>query len=301
MKKLVLLFIIIYITYCSFGQIEHTIPIESKNNRTYISVRIGELVITDVLLDTGFSFDGLMLFDPSYMDSLDISNASRVQIGGAGSGDDAGALLIDSTTFSLGKTAINNQPVIILSQSPGFMANGLIGYSIFGHFITEFDYDMNLMVLHDTGWISLTDEWSRVPIYFKNNNIPWLNASVSISDEKPVQLSMYIDFAAGDELVMLEKPDMKFTLPSETEDFFLGRGLSGDIYGKKGRVSRVIIGEYELKDLEASFAPAEVRSRQDNADAILGNRFLKRFNIIFDYNRRELFLKPNSRFSDIVN
>ena len=92
------------------------------------------------------------------------------------------------------------------------------------------------------------------------------------------------------------KPGMKFRIPAKTEEMVLGRGLSGDIYGKKGTVSKLIIGPYELLDVEASIAPAAVRSRQDDADAVLGIGALRRFNLIFDYANKRLFLKPNRRF-----
>jgi len=41
---------------------------------------------------------------------------------------------------------------------------------------------------------------------------------VVIKEEKPVSLSMYIDYAAGDAIVLLEKQDMKFSLPDETRE-----------------------------------------------------------------------------------
>jgi hypothetical protein len=141
-------------------------------------------------------------------------------------------------------------------------------------------------------------DWAPVSLYFKDNQIPWLDAAVSIDQEDPVSLSMYIDFAAGDEIVLLEKPDMKFTLPAETEQILIGKGLSGDIYGKTGTISRLILGPYELEGIKSSFTDAEVRSRQDNADGILGNTSLRRFNLIFDYFDRKLYLQPNTHFSD---
>jgi len=78
----------------------------------------------------------------------------------------------------------------------------------------------------------------------------------------------------------------------------IGRGLSGDIYGKTGNISKLIIGPYELNNVIASFAPAEVRSKQENADAILGNRSLRRFNLIFDYSNKKLYLRSNTHFND---
>jgi len=155
--------------------------------------------------------------------------------------------------------------------------------------------------MYDTTGADIDGDWKVIPLYFKNNSIPWIDASVVIDDKKPVLLSMYIDYAAGDAIVLLEKPRMKFSLPDDTKNILIGRGLSGDIYGKSGKISKLIIGPFELSNIEASFAPAEVRSKQDNADAILGNESLWRFNLIFDYKNKRLYLKPNSHFNNPYN
>jgi hypothetical protein len=240
-----------------------------------------------------------MIFNPSYRDSLDLSYAFEVQIGGAGSGDAAKAIMIDSSSFSLGNTTMVNQPVIILQGNTGLGSNGIIGYSIFGHFLTEFDYDNNIMTLYNSDSIQIDNSWTTIPIYFKNNDIPWLDGCIIIEKEEPVPVSMYIDFAAGDEILLLEKPEMKFSLPGETEEVYIGKGLSGDIYGKTGVISKLIIGPFELNNIKASFADAKIRSKQDNADAILGNGSLRRFNIIFDYLNKKIYLKANSHFNDV--
>ena len=275
------------------------VPFEATNNRTYVTVKIGNLTIPYILLDTGFGSDGLMLFKEAYRDSLELDHAMAAQIGGAGSGEDARALVFDSVSFSLGNAVFLNQRMIILRGNSGFFANGLLGYSIFGHYVTAFDYDRNTMTLYAPDQFEINEpDWSVIPLYFKDNQIPWVDAAASIDQEDPVSLSMYIDFAAGDEIVLLEKPDMKFTLPAETEQVLIGKGLSGDIYGKTGTISKLILGPYELARIKGSFTDADVRSRQDNADGILGNKSLRRFNLIFDYFNRKLYLQPNSHFSD---
>jgi hypothetical protein len=284
----------------SFGQNKNSIPVDVKYNRTYVTVQIGKYVIPNILLDTGFSFDGLMLFNSSYRDSLDITRAVEVRVGGAGSGEAPKALMIDSLIFSIGNVKMVNQPVIIMQGNIDMGSNGIIGYSIFGHYLTEFDYDKNTMTLNNSDDIQTDSTWTAIPMYFKNNNIPWVDASVKIESEEPVQLSMYIDFAAGDEIVLLDKPGMKFTIPKETKEVYIGRGLSGDIYGKSGIISKLIIGPYELNNLKASFTDAKIRSKQDNADAIIGNASLRKFNLIFDYSNKKLYLKPNLNFKDAL-
>jgi hypothetical protein len=303
-KNLMMLSLLLTILIsCADHQQNFVIPLKVERDRTHVTVKIGEVEIPDILIDTGFAFDGLMIYNPIYRDSLDLSNSLEIRIGGAGSGEASKASMIDSADFSLGDIMIENQRILVLQSDTykGFPSNGIIGYSIFGHYVTAFDYDNNTMTLYETDSINIDSNWAAIPLYFKNNNIPWIDAYVVIKDESSLFLNMYIDFAAGDAIVLLEKPDMKFSLPDETVDVHIGRGLSGDIYGKTGNISKLIIGPYELLNVKASFAPAKVRSKQDDADAILGNRSLKRFNLIFDYPNKMLYLKPNSHFNDPIN
>jgi len=76
----------------------------------------------------------------------------------------------------------------------------------------------------------------------------------------------------------------------------LGRGLSGDIYGKEGIISKLKIGSFELSEVIAKIAPAQVRSKQVGADAVIGNDALRSFNLIFDYSNKLLYIKPNKYF-----
>jgi hypothetical protein len=302
MKNLITIFlIIITFTFSVVCQEKIVIPIKVERNKTLITIKIGNVVIPDIILDTGYWYDGIMIYHPNYKDSLDLANAIETQMGGAGSGNASKALMIDSTMCGLGNLMLNNQRIILLQNDTfkGFPSNGIIGYSIFGHYVTEFDYDKNTMTLYDTNQIIIDSSWTDVPLYFKDNNIPWLDASVVIEKENPVTLSMYIDFAAGDPVLLLEKPEMKVSLPKQTESVYIGRGLSGDIYGKKGYISKLIIGKYELNNVTAFIAPAKVRSKQVGADAILGNGSLMRFNLIFDYNHKKLYLKPNTHFREL--
>jgi hypothetical protein len=281
----------------------YIIPIHTERNVTYISVNIADVEIPRIIIDTGMPFDGIMIYNPAYRDTFDMSEAFRVEIGGAGDEEDSYAFMIDSVKFTVAGLEMTNQSFIMLQNDrfKGFPSNGIIGNSIFGHFMTEIDYDRNRMILYDSHDIKVDSSWTEIPLYFKENNIPWIDAYASIEDEMPVKFSMYIDYASGDAVEILEKPNMKFSLPEVTHEAYLGTGLSGDIFGKKGRIAKLIIGPYELKNVTAVFPPAKTRSKQKNADAILGNNLLRRFNLIFDYANKKLYIKPNSFFDEPFN
>ena len=287
-------------TSCTNSQETNVIPIKSERNITLVTVKVGDTEVPKILLDTGLPFEGVMIYNPDYRDSIDLTGAIRVQIGGAGDGEDSYALMLDSAEFMLGNVIMKNQKILVLQNDiyKGFPSNGIIGYSVFGHYAAEIDYDENIMTLHDAVNLKVDSSWTEIPLYFKKNNIPWMDAYIVVENEEPIMLHMYIDFASRDAAELLEKPDMKFTLPEVTENVHLGRGLSGDIYGKKGRNAKLIIGPYELKDVTAVFPPAKTRSKQENADGILGNNSLRRFNLIFDYANKKMYIKPNTHFNE---
>jgi len=281
------------------GQKRHGIPLRLERNKSLIDVTIGSTAIPRIVLDTGFAFDGLLIYNPAYLDSIDLSGAVEMRIRGAGGGEGTTALVIDSVDYSVGDLQMLNQRIIVLREDTykGFPSNGIIGYSVFGHYVCEFNYDAATMILHEES-APIDDSWTAIPLYFKDNNIPWLDVAVVIDDDPPVSLASYIDFAAGDAIVLLEKPDMKFPLPNDTVDYYIGKGLSGDIYGKRGTISKLIIGPYELEHVTAAIADAGLRSKQKNADAVLSHASLQRFNLIFDYANKMLYVKPNARFSE---
>lgn len=90
---------------------------------------------------------------------------------------------------------------------------------------------------------------------------------------------------------------MKFTLPEASGKKLLGTGLSGDVYGSTGKIAKLIIGPYQLNDVKVAIAPAQQRSKQQDADAVIGSGALNRFNLIFDYRNSCLYLRPNNAFN----
>ncbi|MFC1784115.1 hypothetical protein ACFL0J_00630 [Candidatus Neomarinimicrobiota bacterium] len=299
--KVFILYLFVIVLFGStyvLGQRPSSIPIETQRNKTVIPVKVGNSRILKILLDTGMSFDGLLLYNKDLLDSIKLNNPIEVRVAGAGSGKPSTALMDTSANFSISDYEFYNQKLLILTSDiyKGFPTDGVLGYSIFGHYAVEIDYDKNIMILHDYDILNIDESWESIPIYFKNNTIPWIDVSVAIEKEDPVTISTYVDFAAGETIELLEKENMKVTLPAKLEEAHLGRGLSGDIYGKIGIISKLIIGPYELNRIKAAFVSSVARSKQSNADGIIGNGSLKYFNLIFDYKNKKLFLKPNAHY-----
>jgi hypothetical protein len=76
------------------------------------------------------------------------------------------ALVLDAADFSLGGSTMTKQRIIVLDSDiyKGFPANGIVGYSNFGHYITELDYDNHTMTLYHEK-VKPDDSWAVIPLY----------------------------------------------------------------------------------------------------------------------------------------
>lgn len=275
------------------------IPFRLINSKTILPVKVGDSRELRIILDSGMGWDGLLIMNPGLRDSIKLINPQEANLGGAGSGNSQPALVSNSMNFIINKTEFQNQRIVVLSSDhyKGFKNDGVIGYSLFGHYLMEIDYDNLTISLYPPGQKTIDNSWTEIPVTFNERNIPCIDLQVSIEGETAVALNCYIDYASSESIELLIKPGQKYSLPDSTEEYYLGRGLSGDIYGRRGKISKVVLGPYEIKNLSAAFAPAEVRSKQKGADAVVANNLLRRFNLIFDYSNKKFFIKPNTHFN----
>ncbi len=282
------------------GAIVAEVPIAVERNKTIVPVTAGGARLR-LILDSGHPLDGILIFRSGGVDTSGFGPPATATVAGAGPGTGSSGLVFERASFSVGGIAFKDRRAIVLTGDPfkGFPTDGVIGHSLLGHYAVELDYDRNMMTLHDSDRFTVGPGWESLPIYFKNNRIPWIDISIATGDEPLVKLATYIDYASSHALELLDRPVNRFRVPVATTENFLGRGLSGDIYGRQGRIARLRIGSHELSNVLVAIAPAAVRSSQDtSADAIVANNLLRRFNVIFDYAHAKLHIRPNTHFHE---
>ena len=275
------------------------IPFTVNRARVMVPVQIGDLPVLHLTLDTGMPFDGVYLFHREVRDRLPDVEFMEVRVPGAGAGEPSHAVMAESMTFTSGGVEFTGQMVVV-STSPStqsFPSDGVIGMSIVGAYVVEIDYDNQVMNLYDPVGYRPPADWERLELTVQNN-IPFLDAVVSVTGDDEVPIRVYIDLAASDALELLVSDDAPFAVPDSLEQVYLGTGLSGDIHGGVGRVARLTLGSHDLTNVVALFPPAAVRSKQEGADGILGNDVLRRFQVVFDYFHGALYLRPNRSFKE---
>jgi hypothetical protein len=257
------------------------VPFELEAHRVFVNVIIGDSEPLRLFLDTGLTYPGIFLFHRERIEELDLPERIDVLVPGAGDEEPSRAVMADSVDLRLGDTVLPLQMVVIsLSErTQSFPSEGIIGGTLFKDFSVEVDYASMRLRLHKPDAFSPDSSWTVLPIELRRG-IPWLETSVSVAGEDGQPLRTYIDLADEFPLSLLTGSDRCFSVPADGEAVYLGTGLSGDIHGTIGQVTRLQIGPFTLKQVRTAFAPAKTRSKQS------GGRLL---------------LKPNDRFGDPFN
>ncbi len=257
------------------------------------------------VLDSGVSKP--ILFNLSDQDSIQINNVSEVTIRGLGDGEPMKALSSKGNTFKLGKAKNNNQDLYVVldkeinfSTSLGIPVHGILGYDLFRDFIVEVNYNSQNIKLHnrDTYRPGRKGKSQTLRMSIERRKA-YVEGTVLMSGAEDIPVKLLVDTGSSDALWLFREPEKGLEIPEKNYEDYLGRGLSGDIFGKRTKVSGIKIGDFELKDAKAAFPYREsfgyIKNLGDRNGSV-GGEILKRFNIIFDYARGEITFKKNGNF-----
>ena len=312
-KKCVLLFTILLSAFAVFSQGKFTLQgVDSDkiyfkliNNLIVIPVEVNGVELS-FLLDTGVSKPILFNFS-GVTDELLVNEAQTISLRGLGDGDSVEAIRSTGNTFKIGKAVNFNQALFAIFDSNmdfaprlGLPVHGIIGYDILKEFVVEINYSRNFIRLYkpeaykyENCKTCVTKDLSFI------NSKPYIETKVSFDGEKNIPVKLLIDSGGSDALWLFEDEKKDIHTPEKYFDDFLGKGLSGSVYGKRSRVASYSIGKFKLKNVKAAFpdstSVSHARQIKDRCGSVSGE-ILKRFNLILDYPSSKITLKKNKNF-----
>lgn len=309
-KLFTLLFFLCFLA--GFSQNQFNLP-----ERDYDKIRfrlIGNLIILPVqlngielsfLLDSGVSKP--ILFNITNTDSLQIRKVETIHLRGLGGGEPIEALRSRNNFFKIGNAINVNQDIFVVFNNAinftprlGVPVHGIIGYDIFKNFIVEINYSAKYIKLHkpETYKYKKCKKCETLPLSFYNNK-PFIEGEVQINSNK-IPVKLLIDTGSSDALWLFEDDSLGLK-PINDKYFndFLGKGLSGNVHGKRSKVSAFRLKSFVLKDVNSAYPDSVAISfarRYKDRNGSISGELLKRFNVIIDYTNAKITLKKNSKF-----
>ncbi|MCC1483979.1 aspartyl protease family protein [Winogradskyella immobilis] len=312
--RYITLFIAVFFSANTFGQGAFNLSKEKSskikfklvNNIIVIPVELNGAELSFVL-DTGVSKP--ILFNLVNSDSLQIKNTETVYLRGLGGGGSIRGLRSRRNILKIGEAICVNQDVSVVFDASinftprlGIPVHGIIGYDVFKDFVVEINYSSKYIRLYkpETFKYKTSSKWETIPISLYNRK-PYLNAEVEIESEiKHVKL--LIDSGGSDALWLFEDENLGIMPPGELYfDDFLGKGLSGSVYGKRSKANRFKLNSFNIDNVNVAFPDSlslsTARNYKDRNGSISGY-LLKRFNIYMDYAGKKMQLKKNTNFKE---
>jgi hypothetical protein len=276
------------------------------NNLIVIPVSVNGVSLS-FLLDTGVSKSILFNFF-NLKEELSIHETELLLLQGLGDDKPIEALKSSNNTVIIGEAINLNQDLyaiidasINFTPSLGIPIHGIIGYDVFKDFVVEINYSRNFIKLHNPLYYDskLSRKWRTSNLTFYNNK-PIIKASVT-NRNQVVPVNLLIDTGGSDALWIFEDSSESLKIPTYTFDDFLGKGLSGNIYGKRSVFESFRLKDFQLNMVNVSFPDSssiqKTKINKLRNGSLLGN-VLHRFNWVFNYKSQWVAFKKNKFFNN---
>jgi predicted aspartyl protease len=204
-----------------------------------------------------------------------------------------------SNRFSFAEIEVENVPISFIDYGGSLKADGVVGYNCFMGKMVKIDYTEKQMVIFDA--------LPEMDSGYQKLDLLWRGAGTFVEITLPLEGREYQTLALFD-------TGSKWSLSLCMSDPFVRRNfeqLSGEgtrwgrmasgtrVKNKVVTLEELRLGDTSMKQVQADL---EYANREGGlAFNILGNDFLRRFDAVIDYQKSEIYLKPNGLVAEPYN
>jgi hypothetical protein len=273
------------------------------DGRIIVPLRVNDSPPLDTVLDTGFPQKVLMLFHKETGDELGLTYVRTVNAArGAGSGENKPTRLTAGERLALPGLDLGKLTTAVVDESRAVspMHNaGIIGGAVFIPYVVEVDFERSLITLYDPKSFAPEAGWEEVLLVFERN-IPVIETTLRLGDGAEVPVRLIVDTGGKPQLALVANVGRKIAPAARVVRFLSGTGFRGDVIADHGRLAELRFGSHRLSNVVTAFWNEDVAPAlgETKTDGPLGLGTLYRFNLIFDYTRGRMFIKPNRYYAD---
>ncbi|WP_297507803.1 aspartyl protease family protein [Flavobacterium sp.] len=281
------------------------IPFQWVNNLIILPVELNGIPL-NFLLDTGV--EETILFSLDDPNEVQFSTLEKVKIKGFGANEPIDAYRADHNSLRIGSALDNDHKVYILldqeiniSSSVGLPVNGIVGAHFFKNFLVRIDYvNQRLIIGKSLQKVKRRKEqFTPLPLYLVQNK-PYVKMKGQ-QGIKTIDLLQLLDTGNTDAAWLFPAVMPQSFLSKNTIQDYLGKGLSGTIYGNRSRIDGLKWDTFMLPRPIVAMPDSLSMThlvQVTNRTGSIGNEFLRRFHVIFDYAQQQLYIRPNRDYDD---
>ena len=278
------------------------VPFELRADHVVIPVKVNGRSL-NLILDTGMPVDGVLLWGSQRVEAAGLEYAGKGLVMGPGGNpvesDLAMGVMLEVPGDTPGIEFTGQMAIVMPEDTTRTMhfegTDGVIGQSLFGNFVVAFDYDSLKITFTEPERFEYTGEGALLPMRIER--YPFIEVELGIEEQDSIPLELVIDSGNGAALTLNAADQDRLDLPEKVVAY-KARTVSGEIGRVTGRIDHFRLGPFVLEDVLASFRTPEHEPPPPwQKGGALGQGILHRFNVIFDYSRSGMHIKPNSYFN----
>ncbi len=199
-------------------------------------------------------------------------------------------LIIDSLNFH-----INNYE--FLSYVYGVRIDGVIGYSLLSRYILKIDYDAREITICSQGTMKYPRGGHLLRPFVRTLPVH----SAQLKDHRKIQSRLLLDIGAGLALVLSKDFESDSSVIRKKRKRFPveAHGVGGKLSMEMTLVKDFRLGPFRFRNVPTMIFEDEFNvTSYPYLGGLIGNQILKRFNLIVNYQRREIHLKPNTFYRE---
>lgn len=188
----------------------------------------------------------------------------------------------------------------ILTAVYGERIDGIIGYSVFSRYIMKMDYDSMKVTFFTKG----TFRYPRGGYLLKPAISQLVTQQLRVKDERTIYSRFLYDMGAGLCLLLSREFVDDSTLISKKKKRWVkeGEGLGGKIDMELTVMKEVRVGPYKFRNVPIFIFDDEYNvTSYPYMGGLLGNDILRRFNVILNYAKGDIYITPNTHFNDVFD
>ena len=286
-----------------------SLPFELINNLIIIPIEVNGVKL-NFLLDTGVS--ETIIFSLDDAGEISFNKYTSIRMKGFGNKSDFEAFRCEGNQLSVKNYVDKSQTIYLvldqeinISSQVGIPVNGIIGYHFFKNNLIKIDFDSKRLTILKGSQKQLSKiekRFNKIPMELLENK-PYIQAK-TIFEQNPndfLDTKLLIDTGNSDALWLFDGKSDKIKIPENNIQDFLGRGLNGDVFGKRGRILSCQIDKFQINTPITSFpstSEIENLSFVENRLGSVGSEIMKRFNLVFNYPANQLYLQKNDNFNE---
>ncbi|MCF8236766.1 MAG: aspartyl protease family protein [Saprospiraceae bacterium] len=282
------------------------VPFHYENGFIVVNILFQHILPLRFIIDTGAEYT--ILTQKAVSDLLKMTYDREYSMMGSDMRTVIEALLVRDVDLEIRHIQLLHRDILVTKEDyfqinyfTGSPIHGILGADILSRFVIRIDYKRQLIDFIDPAAFDVERGYEEIPMTLYRNK-PFLHLATKIHENTdPLPFKYLLDTGAALPLLLLTNSHPAIHLPDHVIQGILGMGLGGFLTGAIGRVQQVHLATFPINNLVGSFQDVSLypdTTHLQGRHGILGNLVLDRFDLILDYPRERVFVRPNDNYSD---